>query len=102
MRINDVFLLEEAFDDLNEGKGFYDSQEAGVGDYFRDCLISDVESLILYAGVHKKQFGLYQMYSKRFPYSIYYELIGHIAYVVAILPMRRNPSWIKRKIKTRR
>ncbi len=71
MRIKDVFIIEEAFVDLNDGKDFYDIQEQGVGDYFWDCLISDIESLIIYAGIHQKKFGLHQMYSKRFSYTIY-------------------------------
>lgn len=64
-------MLEEAVDDLNEGKAFYDLKELGVGEYFWDSLISDIESLIIYAGIHKKQFGMYQMLAKRFPYAIY-------------------------------
>lgn len=102
MKVNDVFVLVEAFDDLNDGKAFYDFQETGVGEYFFDCLISDIESIIIYAGIHVKKFGLYQMYSKRFPYTIYYELIENAAYVVAVLPMRRNPAWIMRQLKKRR
>ncbi|MFH0728053.1 MAG: type II toxin-antitoxin system RelE/ParE family toxin [Pseudomonadota bacterium] len=85
----------------NEGKSFYDRQEAGVGEYFWDCLIADIESLILYAGIHSKKFGLYRMYAKRFPYFIYYELIENIAYVVAILPMRKDPAWIERTMNIR-
>ena len=34
MKIGDVYILEEAVDDLNEGRSFYDFQETGVGDYF--------------------------------------------------------------------
>jgi hypothetical protein len=102
MKINDVFILEEAFDDLTEGKAFYDVQETGVGDYFWDCLISDIESLIIYAGIHSKKFGLYHMFSKRFPYTIYYEVIDNIAYVIAVLPMRRDPSRITKDIAARR
>jgi hypothetical protein len=102
MKIQNVFVLEDALDDLHEGKSFYNLQEAGVGGYFWDCLISDIESLIIYAGVHSKKFGLHQMFSKRFPYAIYYELVENTAYVVAVLPMRRNPVWIMRKIKKRR
>ena len=49
MKIGDVYILEEAVDDLNEGRSFYDFQETGVGDYFWDCLIADIESLIIYA-----------------------------------------------------
>jgi len=74
MRVNDVYILEEAVNDLNEGKSFYDFQETGVGDYFWDCLIADIESLIIYAGIHRKKLGFYQMFAKRFPYAIYYKL----------------------------
>ena len=98
MKIKDVFVLKEAIDDLNEGRSFYNHQESGVGDYFRDCLIADIESIIIYAGIHSKKFGLYRMFSKRFPYAIYYEIVEDIAYVVSVLPMRRDPAWIERKM----
>ena len=42
MKMKDVFVLEEAVDDLNEGRNFYDRKEAGVGDYFWDSLIADI------------------------------------------------------------
>lgn len=102
MKIKDVFILEEAADDLHKGTYFYDRQEAGIGDYFWDCLISDIESLIIYAGIHSKKYGLYRMYSRRFPYAIYYEIIDDIAYVAAVLPMRRDPAWIVKQISKRR
>ena len=102
MKINDVYILEEAVDDLNEGRYFYDLQESGVGNYFWDCLIADIESLVIYAGIHRKKLGLFQMFAKRFPYAIYYEIVENIAYVVAILPMRRDPAWISRQLKIRR
>ncbi|MFH2064518.1 MAG: type II toxin-antitoxin system RelE/ParE family toxin [Pseudomonadota bacterium] len=102
MKIQDVFVLEEAVDDLEEGRSFYNLKEPGVGEYFWDCLISDIESLIICAGIHKKKFGLHQMFSKRFPYSIYYEVINELAYVVAVLPMRRDPAWITNQVKDRR
>jgi hypothetical protein len=102
MKVNDVYILEEAVYDLNEGRSFYDLQETGVGDYFWDCLFADIESLIIYAGIHRKKLGFYQMFAKRFPYAIYYEIIDEIAYVVAILPMRRDPAWILEKLKGRR
>jgi len=64
-------------------------------------LVADIESLIIYAGVHKKKYDLFQMFAKRFPYTIYYRIIGNAAYVVAVLPMRRDPAWIKTKIEPR-
>jgi len=33
-------------------------------------LIADFESLVIYAGTHKRSHGLYQMPAKRFPYII--------------------------------
>ncbi len=102
MKVNNVYILEEAVEDLNEGKSFYDLQEIGIGDYFWDCLITDIESLIIYAGIHSKKLSFYQMFAKRFPYAIYYEIVEGIAYVVAILPMRRDPAWISEQLKERR
>lgn len=102
MKIRDVYVLKEAVDDLDEGRAFYDLQESGVGEYFWDCLIADIESLIIYGGIHRKKLGMQQMLAKRFPYAIYYEIVEDIAYVAAVLPMRRNPEWILRKLEERR
>jgi len=52
-KVKNVYIMEEAVSDLNEGRFFYDNKETGVGDYFWDCLISDLESLVVYAGIHK-------------------------------------------------
>ena len=57
MKVKNVYILKEAVDDLDEGESFYDFQEDGVGGYFFDCIVSDIESLILYAGVHRKKIG---------------------------------------------
>jgi hypothetical protein len=86
MKIDDVYILEEAVDDLNEGRSFYDVQETGVGDYFWDCLIADIESLIIYAGVHRRKLGFYQMFAKRFPYAIYYEIIEKLPMLLPSYP----------------
>jgi hypothetical protein len=102
MKIKEVFVLEEAEDDLDEGRDFYNTKEFGVGEYFWDSVVSDIESLIIYAGIHKKKFGLYKMFAKRFPYAIYYEVESDSAYVVAVLPMRRDPIWIAEQIGERR
>ncbi len=98
MRIKEIVVLSDVLDDLNDGKAFYDQREPGVGDYFWDTLISDIESLWLYAGIHKKIGKYYRMLSRRFPYAIYYQINDDIAQVIAILPMRRNPVWTRKKI----
>lgn len=101
MEIRDVFVLEEAVVDLESGRLFYEEQQPGLGDYFWDTLLSDVESLIIYGGIHVKEMGFYRMLSKRFPYAIYYEVKKSSAYVVAVLPMRRDPKWIRGKLEER-
>lgn len=101
MKVRDVVVLREVANDLNEGKTFYDQSEPGVGDYFWDSLCADIESLIIYGGIHSRQYGLHRMLARRFPYAIYYEISDDVAYVMAVLPMRRDPLWIEGKLKDR-
>jgi hypothetical protein len=101
MKVKDVVILKEVADDLNDGKAFYDQREPGVGNYFWDSLFADIESLIIYAGIHEREHGLHRMLAKRFPYGIYYEIVDQIAYVVAVLPMRRNLLWVRKKLEGR-
>jgi hypothetical protein len=98
MNIKHIQILSEAEADLEDGRFFYDSQESGIGNYFWDSLISDIESLVIYAGVHSKEYGYYRMTSKRFPYSIYYDIKADTAYVIAVLPQRKNPMWTVHKL----
>ena len=101
MNVNNVIAIDQVQYDLDDGEAFYNLSEPGVGTYFRDCLISDIESLVLYAGIHSKHNGFYRMLSKRFPYAIYYDIKDVTAIVVAVLDMRRNPAWLKRKTQKR-
>lgn len=66
-----------------------------------DSLFGDLESPIIYAGVHKRQFGYYVMYARHFPYGIYYQIREEAAAVVAVLPLRRNPLWIEDRLTER-
>ena len=67
-----IQILDEAEDDLHDGREFYDRQAPRVGDYFAAALASDIESLILFAGIHPLEFGFHRSLSKRFPFGIYY------------------------------
>ena len=51
-----VVILEDAAEDLESGAEFYESCATGVGDYFFDSILSDLDSLILFAGVHSIYF----------------------------------------------
>ena len=97
-----VVILEDAADDMEAGRRFYESRESGMGDYFVASIFSDLDSLVLYAGIHRLHFGFHRMLSKRFPFGIYYEVERETAYVYAILDMRRDPLWIRRELQRRR
>lgn len=95
-----IYLAEVEFD-LRGGKAFYDQKQAGIGDYFVDSVIADAESLTLYAGVHKKQYGFRRMLGKTFPFAIYYLVDGDTVRVCAILDMRRSPAWTRDELENR-
>jgi len=97
-----VTILEDAAEDIEAGSRFYETREQGVGAYFVTPLLSDLESLRLYAGIHPLYHGFHRMLSKRFPFAIYYALERDSAYVYGILDMRRDPLWIQTALKGRR
>ena len=96
-----VVVLEDAAEDLQSGRRFYNTHESGVGDYFVRSIFSDLDSLLLYAGIHSVHFGFHRMLAGHFPFGIYYEVEGETAFVYAILDMRRDPSWIRRQLSNR-
>jgi plasmid stabilization system protein ParE len=93
-----ICILDLAEDDLLAGFHFYERQSQGVGWYFLDCLSSDIGSLQLYAGIHRKHLGYFRMLSHRFPYAIYYRVAGDEVQVWRILDCRRDPRWIRKQI----
>lgn len=101
MRTNQVVLLDQAVDDLEIGRDFYDIQEQGVGLYYVTSLLSDISSLHLYSGIHPTHFGFHRMLSKRFPFAIYYKVVSNMTQVVAVLDMRQNPRSIRAALKSR-
>lgn len=96
-----IHVLDEAEDDLQDGREFYEGQEPGVGDYFAAALAADIDSLILFAGIHPIEFGFHRALSKRFPFGVYYLIEGSIIRIYAVLDLRRDPAWIRRKLTTR-
>ncbi|WP_310450201.1 type II toxin-antitoxin system RelE/ParE family toxin [Sulfuritalea sp.] len=94
-----IRLLSVALDDLDAGRRFYEKQQAGLGDYFLDSLFSDIDSLLLYAGIHQKVFGYHRTLSRRFPYAIYYRVEGEDIQVWRVLDCRQNPALITERLK---
>lgn len=94
-----IEILDEAQEDLIQGFRFYENREPGVGSYFLDCLFSDIDSLILFAGIHQIVYGYHRSLSKRFPFAIYYNVNGELIRVHAVLDCRRNPAWTRKRLK---
>ena len=93
-----VYISSDAEEDLIEGYWFYERQSVGLEDYFRSCLISDIESLTFFGGVHEIDFNFHRSLAKRFRVAIYYRVDGDAATVVAVLDARRSPQWIRRRL----
>ena len=94
-----IEILESAQEDLTNGANFYESCEIGLGHYFLDSLFSDIDSLLIYAGVHEvSHFGLYRMLSNRFPFAIYYDIKDELIRIYAVLDTRRRPAWTHDKL----
>jgi hypothetical protein len=94
-----IEILDEAQEDLIQGFRFYESQEPGLGSYFSDCLFSDIDSLLVFAGIHAVTYAYHRCLSRRFPFAIYDSLEGTLVRVHAVLDCRRNPSWVRKRLK---
>jgi plasmid stabilization system protein ParE len=93
-----IKILSAAVEDLHTARLFYEKQAEGVGDYFFDSLFSDIDSLILFAGVHLKVWGFYRLLSRRFPYAVYYRIEEDIVIVWRVLDLRRDPEGVRQAL----
>lgn len=93
-----IVVLDEAELDLLEGRDFYERQAPGIGSYFATAIASDIDSLILTAGIHTVHFGFHRLLSKRFPFGIYYGVKGDLVQIHAVLDLRRKPAWIRKRL----
>lgn len=96
-----VVVLEEAAEDIEAARDFYDSIEQGVGDYFLQRIVEDLERLESTSGIHGLHFGFHRMLSERFPFGIYYRETGTDTQVFAILDLRRDPTWLREELQSR-
>ncbi len=96
-----ITITEPAKRDLEDGYGFYEAQLAGLGDYFLSSLQSDIDSLIVFAGVHAKPYRseVYRSLSRIFPYAVFYRMKGNTAQVLAVLDTRRDPQLTLQRLK---
>jgi plasmid stabilization system protein ParE len=96
-----VIVLADAAEDIEGARDFYEAQEPGVGEYCVDSLVTDIESLGLFSGIHPRHFEFHRMLASRFPFGIYYRGQGDETQVFAVLDLRRNPNWIRKELRDR-
>jgi plasmid stabilization system protein ParE len=94
-----IEILSDAAEDLLAGFHFYEHQSPGLGNYFLDSLYSDIDSLLLFGGIHCVVYGKHRSLSKRFPYAIYYSVEADTVRVHAVLDCRRNPAWTRKRLR---
>jgi plasmid stabilization system protein ParE len=100
--VKQVRISSSAEADLLNGFVFYERQQTGIGSYFLDSLFADIDSLALFAGLHPRHSTrLHRTRSKRFPFAIYYELVGDAVTVIAILDYRQDPGAIHSTLESR-
>lgn len=93
-----VQISSDAESDIADGYWFYEGQTSGLGDYFRTCIIADIESLAFYGGIHEQVYGYYRALSVRFPFAVYYRVDDEAVTVAAVLDARRKPSWTRSRL----
>ena len=96
-----VVVLADAAEDIEAARDFYEAQEQGVGEYCVDSLLTDIESLGLFSGIHPLHFEFHRMLGGRFPFGIYYREHGDETQVFAVLDLRRDPTWVRKELRKR-
>lgn len=94
-----IEILDQAREDLIEGFHFYEGQQGGLGSYFLSNLYADIESLLLYRGIHERIYTDYfRLLSRRFPFAVYYTLEEGVIDIHAVVDCRREPAWIRQRL----
>lgn len=94
-----IRILPSAKYDLARGFRFYEDQNQGLGSYFLETLISEIDSLESYAGIHPIVFGYFRFLSKHFPFAIYYSRDAEEIVIKAVLDCRQDPNWMRTRLK---
>ena len=94
----DDLILNDAQNDIAKAMLFYENQKDKLGEYFLDSIMSDIESLYIYYGIHFKVKDYFRVLSKRFPFSIYYKFDKNFIYIYAVLGCRQNPILLNTRL----
>lgn len=88
--------------DIAAGCDFYKEIDPNLAMYFNDSVSADIDSLMLYAGIHAKVDDWNYTFASRFPFVIWYGVKGDLIIVYAVLDGRRDPGHNERALRKRR
>jgi len=96
-----ILFLPSAREDLRDGFYFYEKQQAGLGAYFLGSVSADIDSLAIYAGIHRRVHGAHRLLCGTFPFAVYYEIDApnDTVRIKAVLDCRRNPREIATRVR---
>ncbi len=88
-----LIIRPETEDDLADSRDWYDARQVGLGTAFLNVVDEVFEQIRqspeLYAAGYK---AVRRVRMKRFPYVIYYRIVGQIVEVLAVLHGSRGPN----------
>lgn len=93
-----IKILTEAQNDIAKAILFYEKQKENLGKYFLDSIMSDIQSLYIYYGIHFRVRNYFRLLSKRFPFAIYYKFDQNFIYIYAVLDCRQNPIFLNQRL----
>ena len=94
-----IRILRTALDDLAGAREFYERQQEGLGEYFLDSLIAEIDSLAFYGGIHPIREGFHRVLNRRFPFAVYYRQMENEVIVFRVLDCRRDPRWMRAQLR---
>lgn len=88
--------------DIADGCDFYHDIDPNLAVYFHDSISADIDSLLLFAGIHANIDGWYYTFASRFPFVIWYGVKDDIVILYAVLDGRREPDRNAQALRRRR
>lgn len=98
-----IRLLPEVFQDINEAKDWYESQQTGLGSQFIESFYAAIEVLPSAPFLYQIQFdNVRQVSVKRFAYTVYYRVEQNNVLIVATFHQAKDPKRTANEISQRK
>ncbi len=91
-------VLSLAENDIWNGYRFYERQVSGLGHAFMSEAFASIEGLLQTHGVHRRMHGFHRLLMRRFPFAIFYRIVGEEIQIWRIFDCRRDPDWVTREL----